>query len=138
MRDTRQAPYRPGGTLVQATRGVSRCHTDSVPLTHGSLILEVLIAFATIGVLAFVLRWTFRREPGGPTPPSTLGDPDDFGLLATVAIVDTRDEAIRVRALLGEAGIRASVSTTGGDRRYRVLVFGSELDRARRVGGWSA
>jgi len=102
----------------------------------GGLVMQVLIAFATIGVLALVLWWAFRRDTGMPTPPNR-GDPQDFGLLGTVALLDTPDEAARVRALLGEAGIRATVSQSDVDGRYRVLVFASELNRARRVGGWS-
>jgi cell division septation protein DedD len=60
--------------------------------------------------------------------------PEDYGLLASVAAVDTADEASRVRALLSGAGIRAT-TTVGADGRHRVLVFASELHRARRVAG---
>src|SRR5262245_35007621 len=62
-------------------------------------------------------------------------EPDaDFGLLATVAVVATATRAARLRRHLAEAGIRA---TTAIDRdgRHRVLVFASELYRARRIGG---
>jgi hypothetical protein len=114
-----------------------------VPVTEGGLILQVLIAFAVIGLFAFVLRWTFRhdRKAGSvfADPPTSApsGGPDDFGLLGTVAVVETSEEAARMRRVLGDAGIRATVSGTG-DGRYRVLVFNSEVNRARRVGGWSA
>ena len=106
-----------------------------MPLFDGQLITETLIAFLMIGLLGFVLRWTFGRDKGAPAWPS--GDPEDFGLLAPVAIVDTADEAAQVKAMLAEAGIKATTSV-GPDRRHRVLVFSNELDRARRVGGWSA
>jgi hypothetical protein len=66
-----------------------------------------------------------------PVPSS---QPDDYGLLASVAAVDTADEAARVRSRLADAGIRAT-TTVGVDGRHRVLVFSTELHRARRVAG---
>jgi hypothetical protein len=106
-----------------------------VPFPDGQLIIETLIAFLMIGLLGFILRWTFSRDQGAPAWPSS--DPEDFGLLAPVATVDTADEASRVKAMLAEAGIKATTSVSP-DGRHRVLVFSTELDRARRVGGWSA
>ena len=105
-------------------------------LTDGGLMFQIVVAFAIIGALALVLRWAFR---GGPKDPPAIASakPEDFGLLGTVAVVDTREGAYRLRARLGEVGIRATVTKTP-EGRYRVLVFGSEVDRARRVGGWSA
>jgi hypothetical protein len=68
------------------------------------------------------------------TPPDVPLQPDDYGLLAIVAAVDSAQEAARVRVLLTEAGIRAT-TTVGADGKHRVLVFRSELHRARRVAG---
>lgn len=100
--------------------------------------MVALIAFAAIALLGLVLRWAFSRSGGasGPIdwPPS---DPEDFGLLAPVARTDTLDEARRIRARLADAGIKAT-TTVGADGGHRVLVFASEVHRARRVGGWSA
>jgi hypothetical protein len=94
----------------------------------------MLVVFVVIGLLVAVLRWTFSgsgaRNPSEPAP-------DDFGLLTPVAVLETAEEAQRIRALLTEAGIRAT-RTVGSDGRHRVLVFSAELDRARNVGGWSA
>jgi hypothetical protein len=133
---------------------------------------EILIAFAMVGLLGLILRFTFGRdsstgadsgrddsslelsedayvvvseEPAAtpllapltsPTPPAPSADaaPDDFGLLAPVAVTDDAEEAARLKARLTEARIRAT-TTRGADGRYRVLVFSTELDRARRVGG---
>jgi hypothetical protein len=94
----------------------------------------MLIVFVVIGLLVFLLRWTFSGS-GVRNPPEP--GPDDFGLLTPVAVVETAEEAQRVRALLTDAGIRAT-RTVGSDGRHRVLVFSAELDRARRVGGWPA
>ena len=106
-----------------------------MPSLDGQLIVETLIAFLMIGLLGFILRWTLSRDQGAPAwPPS---DPEDFGLLTPVATADTADEAARVRAMLADAGIKATTAA-GTDGRHRVLVFSAELDRARRVTGWSA
>jgi hypothetical protein len=95
----------------------------------------MLVAFALIGLFAVVLRWTFGgKQTMDPPEP---GDPDDFGLLTPVAVVESATEAQRLRALLTDAGIRAT-RTLGADGRHRVLVFSSELERARNVGGLSA
>ncbi len=74
---------------------------------------------------------------GGPQVGASLvpaSQPEDYGLLASVAAVDTAEEAARVRSLLAGAGIRAT-TTVGVDGRHRVLVFSAELHRARRVAG---
>jgi hypothetical protein len=62
---------------------------------------------------------------------------DDFGLLDVAAIVDTADTAEQIRAVLADAGIRATVAPAA-DGRVRVLVFETEVARARRVVGGSA
>jgi hypothetical protein len=108
-----------------------------------------------IGVFGLVLRWTFARDRRAseawppPSPPSSgraapavvkavaaVPPAEDFGLLAPVAVVDTEDEAAQVRDLLTAAGIRSTQNVTNSGR-LRVLVFAAELDRARRVSGWS-
>ena len=106
-----------------------------MPLADGQLFIETLIAFLMIGLLGFILRWTFSRDPGTAAWPPR--EPEDFGLLAPVATVDTADEAVRIKAMLAEAGIKATTAA-GADGCHRVLVFSTELDRARRVTGWSA
>jgi hypothetical protein len=116
------------------------CQTGVVPFLDGRLVTETLIAFVMIALLGLVLRWTFARGHDSERaiwPPNQGGDPDDFGLLAPVAVVDTADEATRMRDVLLEAGIKTTTAA-GPDGRYRVLVFSAELDHARRVGGWSA
>lgn len=58
---------------------------------------------------------------------------EDYGLLAVAADVATAEEAAAVRRLLTEAGIRNTSTVSAG--RHKVLVFGHELMRARRVAG---
>jgi hypothetical protein len=76
------------------------------------------------------------HDPGSPTAPALAasGADDDFGLLAVAATVPTAEEAARVRRVLAGAGIRAT-TTVGHDGRHRVLVFASDVLRARRVAG---
>jgi hypothetical protein len=104
-----------------------------VPLFDVHTLTSLLIAFVMIALLGLVLRWTFstdvRKMPHAR-------DVDDYGLLVPVAVVESAEEAERLQSRLVEAGVRATRSQ-GADGRYRVLVFASELDRARRVGGWS-
>jgi hypothetical protein len=64
------------------------------------------------------------------------GDREDYGLLAVAAEVANAEEATKVRRVLTAAGIR-STNALAGDGRYRVLVFGDELIKARRVAGGS-
>jgi hypothetical protein len=92
---------------------------------------EALMAFAVIALLALVLRWAFSR---GNRSRRRAWPPDnpDYGLLVPVVVVDTLGEALRMRSRLLDAGIKATTAF-GVDGRQRVLVFGSDLDRARRV-----
>jgi hypothetical protein len=60
---------------------------------------------------------------------------EDYGLLGVAAVVETADEAEQIRAVLADAGIRATVAEAP-DGRVRVLVFEADVPRARRVVGW--
>ena len=103
-----------------------------MPLLDGHALTTMLVVFVVVGLLVVLLRWTFSGSAvGNPEP----GRPDDFGLLTPVAIVDSADEAQRLRALLAEAGVRAT-RTVGSDGRHHVLVFAAEVDRARNIAGW--
>jgi hypothetical protein len=83
------------------------------------------------------IRATCRVPPLDRHGEPTLSAPvDDYGLLAPAAIVETPEQAARMRTLLSQAGIRAT-TTIGADGRHRVLVFARDLHRARRVAGSS-
>ncbi len=99
------------------------------------MLWQTLIAFGAVALLALILKVFFGR--GRDTTAFAIrspGDPDDFGLLTPAAIMDSPSEAEALRALLRNAGIKAT-TTRGQDGRFHVLVFPAELDRARRVGG---
>jgi hypothetical protein len=73
------------------------------------------------------------RTGAGATPSFSRGRSDDYGLLAVAAELGTAEEAATLRRRLTEAGIRNTMAVTAG--RHKVLVFGHELMRARRVAG---
>jgi len=77
-----------------------------------------------------------RPTSPAPTRPAAAAAPhhEDYGLLAVAAEVGTADEAATVRRLLKDAGIR-NTNAVAADGRHKVLVFGHELMRARRVAG---
>ncbi len=88
-----------------------------------------LVVLLVLGALALVLRWTYgSARTSLPVP----GQPEDFGLLRELAVVETADTANALRALLGDANIRSTTANApaGG---VRVLVFAGDLDRARQL-----
>jgi hypothetical protein len=94
---------------------------------------EVITAFAVLGILVLIMRWTFRpSRPRGSGPLLDASDSSELGLLDVVATGLQRQVALGVRAALTEAGIRSSISRRrNGD--VDVLVFHADADRARRV-----
>jgi hypothetical protein len=107
----------------------------------GPLVVQILIIAAVVALLALILRWTFGRGRDAkaviwPTDRRS-NTPADYGLLAAAATVVSEDEARRVRDILGLAGIKATVAPDAASNRWKVLVFSSELHRARRVAGGS-
>lgn len=94
--------------------------------------LGPMLALMVLVLVASLVRALFTAEKPAPRP---LRMPrEDYGLLCAAAVLDDPETASRIRSRLGEAGIRATV-TTGPDGLVRVLVFEGELDRARRVVG---
>jgi hypothetical protein len=89
------------------------------------------IALGVVLVLVLVLRWVFR--PSRPRTAARIVDAADspnLGLLTVVASGVERPEAMRLRAVLGEAAIRSSMSKRR-DGRLDVLVFHGDVQRAR-------
>jgi hypothetical protein len=72
----------------------------------------------------------------GAVQPTKLTDylADDYGLLATAAVARTQADALLVKEHLRSAGIRSTLATAP-DGQIRVLVFGDEVVRARRLVG---
>jgi hypothetical protein len=91
----------------------------------------VLIAFGVVLALGFVLRWVFRPSfPRVMRRPPDASDSPDLGLLTVIVSGVDRAEALRRRAVLGDAGIRSSMSKRR-DGSLDVLVFHRDADAAR-------
>ena len=91
----------------------------------------VLIALGAVLVLILVMRWAFR--PSRPRPagrPVDASDSPDLGLLTVIVSGLERQDAMRHRAVLGEAGIRSSMSKRR-DGTLDVLVFHGDAAAAR-------
>jgi ABC-type tungstate transport system permease subunit len=83
-------------------------------------------------LLLLAMRWTFRPSRPRYGRPVDAADSTDLGMLDVVASDLSRPDAMLVRARLGEAGIRTSLSRRrNGD--VDVLVFHDDTARARAL-----
>jgi hypothetical protein len=91
----------------------------------------LLWAVVIIAVLVLIMRWVFApSRPRTGRPESGPGA--DLGLLSPVRTAAPLAEALRVKNLLSQQGIRCSVSRLDREH-YDVLVFNRDLDRARQL-----
>jgi hypothetical protein len=91
----------------------------------------VLIAVGAVLVLMLITRWVFRpSRPRAGGRPVDASDSPELGLLTVIMSGIDRQEAMRRRAVLGEAGIRSSMSKRR-DGTLDVLVFHADADAAR-------
>jgi hypothetical protein len=104
-----------------------------MPLGEIAYLIGQSVAFALIALVAGVTH----RKPSGAGEAGladmSAGGPgdDDFGPLRVAVLADSMAAAKVVRERLAAAGIRATLATAV-DGRPRVLVFGDDVDRARR------
>jgi hypothetical protein len=92
--------------------------------------LPILIGVLIIaGVLILVMRWVFA-----PSRPPRIAVPGDAvpGLLVTIASGLARTQAMSLRAVLGDADIRSSMSMRS-DGKVDVLVFRDDEAKARAL-----
>jgi hypothetical protein len=94
-------------------------------------VLVPLFAFAVVGVLVFLLRWTFKSGKSLVRGPGRPGHSDDYGLLVQVARPATYVEGEVLRRTLEAAGIRANLAHTLDGPQ--VMVFPKDESRARAV-----
>jgi len=103
----------------------------------GALVAMVMMAMLVLLLhrarprLAAPSEFESELEPPRPT---LLTDciTDDYGLLATAAVARTHADALLIKEHLRTAGIRATLANAP-DGQIRVLVFGDEVVRARRL-----
>jgi hypothetical protein len=96
--------------------------------------------FPELGALVVVIgltlaaRWVFRpSRPNRRIERMDAADARELGLLTVIATLE-RHQALVQRGTLAEAGIRASTSLRK-DKRYDLLVFTQDVDRARELLG---
>ena len=91
----------------------------------------LFIAVAVVLLLGLVLRWVFApSRPRLGRRPLDAAASAELGLLTVVTPDVERQEALRRRAVLQEAGIRSSMSRRG-DGHYDVLVFSGDAVAAQ-------
>lgn len=91
----------------------------------------MIVLLAAVGII-LTMRWVFapsRPRPKGRAASAATGD---YGLLEPLAVALGRSSANSVRATLGDAGIRSSLSVRR-DGRADVMVFRADLERARAL-----
>jgi hypothetical protein len=118
------------GDLVAATTGP--VHTEVVPFAASLYVVGPLIAFGVVAALAAVLRWAFDGDVA--TAHFTRLAAEDYGLLSVVGVADSLAEARMLQSRLATADIRATTAVAP-DGTVRVLVFTTELEKARRLVG---
>ena len=98
----------------------------------GADLPTLAVTVVALALLAFVMRWTFRPSRPRTGRPVDAAESPDLGTLDVVVADISRDEAMQLRAKLGEAGIRTSMSRRrSGD--MDVLVFHDDAEQARQV-----
>lgn len=94
-----------------------------------------ITAIVVVLLLALILRWVFKpSRPQRAVRPVDASVSRNLGLLTVVATELNRQEAMEHRAVLGEAGIRSSMSKRR-DGLLDVLVFHGDVDAARLLLG---
>jgi len=94
-------------------------------------LLQLVLPFLIVGAIVLLYRWASRAGhsfvPHTPHP----GGPNEYGLLVPVAAPADNEEALRLTALLDEAGVRNTlVRTTQGPR---IMVWRDQAYRARAL-----
>jgi hypothetical protein len=108
-----------------------RVDHGAVQYTSASFLVGPLIAFAVVGVLVLLLRWTFASGKSVVSKTPQPGRVDEYGLLVSVAAPPNYIEAEIVRRALEDAGIKATLTQTLAGPR--LMVFPEDEARARAV-----
>ncbi|MGQ0624380.1 MAG: hypothetical protein ACT4PP_06950 [Sporichthyaceae bacterium] len=91
-----------------------------------------IAAFAIVGFFILVLRWSASNNTGSLLARRTrAGAEDQYGLLTAICAPGSQAEGERLRALLGLAGVRGTLTRI--DVGLRIFVFPADAPRARQV-----
>ena len=108
--------------------GAAGAQTERVLVSSYHYLEGPAIAVAALGLIVLICRWVFTPNRPVGRPAAT---PGDFGLLTSIAVVRTRDDAAMLLELLRDAGIRGTVADAAGG--FAVLVFPGDVSRARSL-----
>lgn len=89
------------------------------------------MAFAALGLLVAVLRWSHGRGGSLVERKVQASTPDDYGVLVSIAAPGTYIDGEVQRQRLETAGIRATLARTVDGPR--LMVFPEDEGRARRL-----
>ena len=95
-----------------------------------------LVAVLAMVVLVLLCRWVFStstREQRAAARLAKVQARGDYGLLVPVATVRTQEDAVLLRDVLRDAGIRGTVADGEAAGERVVLVFRADADRARTL-----
>ncbi len=96
----------------------------------------MLVALVAMGVLVLLCRWVFsttHRDERAARRLEKARSRGDYGLLVPVASVRTDEDGRLLRDVLAGAGIRGTVAEGEQPGERVVLVFRSDVDRARTL-----
>ncbi|MGQ0632796.1 MAG: hypothetical protein ACT4P1_17410 [Sporichthyaceae bacterium] len=101
-------------------------------MTSYSYLWGPVAAFAIVGFFILILRWSAASNTGSLLARRTRsGAENDYGLLTAIAAPASTAEGERLRALLGLAGVKGTLTRT--DVGFRIFVFPADARRARQV-----
>jgi hypothetical protein len=99
----------------------------------GDDLSAMIIAVVVVLLLVLLMRWIFTpSHRSGPLARIDASASPDLGMLIVVAANVPRASGMQARALLGDAGLRSSMSRRR-DGNVDVLVFRDDIERARQL-----
>ena len=104
-------------------------HTSSMTGNSYSYVVGPLIAFAGLGILVLMLRWTFKRGGSLIAAPAQQGQPQEYGMLVPIASPGSYIQGEMWRRSLEDEGIKATLTQTLDGPR--IMVWPQDEQRAR-------
>lgn len=105
-----------------------------MPVSSYHYLSGPLVAVAALCVIVLICRWVFStsdRDGRTSRRLAALQSRGDYGLLVPVATTRTGDDAVMLRGVLQDAGIRCTTGAAADGSGTEVLVFRADALRAR-------